>query len=69
MDCRLKCERPEAIVYTMTITASAKEWESLRDQLKEEWPGWELSRQIDDLLSQARKIYWPSLASTERGEK
>jgi len=46
-------------MYTMTITASAKEWESLRDQLSNKWPSWELSSQVTDLLAQARKVYWP----------
>lgn len=59
MKCRLKCEEPEKIMYTMTITASAKEWESLRDQLSNKWPSWELSSQVTDLLAQARKVYWP----------
>jgi len=59
MDCRLKCEKPEEIVYTMTISMKAKDWEALRDQLKGAWPAWDLSRNIDDLLAQARKVYWP----------
>lgn len=64
MDCRLKCEKPEDIVYTMSVTATAKEWEKLRDQLDKigatiPWPVSTLRSQIDDLLGQARKIYWP----------
>lgn len=59
MDFRLKCENPKDIVYTMTMTATAEEWEELRDQLKHQWPSFKLSNSIDDLLSQARKIYWP----------
>lgn len=59
MDCRLKCESPEKIVYTMTITASAGDWERLRNQLKTEWPSWELVQQIDSLLKQARRVYFP----------
>lgn len=63
MQCRLRCEKPEDIVYTMTVTATAKEWEMLRDQLRETkfgYPGATLTNQIDDLLGQARKIYWPA---------
>lgn len=59
MQFRLKCEKPEDIVYTMTVTASAKEWEGLRDQLKDAHPSWNLTSAINDLLGQARKIYWP----------
>jgi hypothetical protein len=58
MKARLKCEKPEEIEYTVTITMSAKEWERLRGQLETAWPASELSYAIDDLLAQARKIYW-----------
>ena len=58
MKTRLKCEDPESIVYTMTITMTAKEWEDLREQLQQKWPSSRLSSSITDLLAQARKIYW-----------
>ena len=58
MKTRLKCENPESIVYTMTITMTAKEWEDLREQLQQKWPSSRLSSSITDLLAQARKIYW-----------
>jgi hypothetical protein len=58
MDARLKTENPEEIVFTMTITATAKEWEELRDQLSQKYPSWKLSGMIDNLLSQARKVFW-----------
>jgi len=68
MECRLKCEKPGEIVYTMTITMSADQWCTLRDQLQEAktnyiWPASDLVRQITDLLGQARKVYWPLEAS------
>ena len=59
MDCRLKCEKPDDIVFTMTLTMKAKDWEQLRDQLQNVWPSSDLTHYINDLLSQARKIYWP----------
>ena len=64
MDVRLKCEKPGEIVYTVTITMKAEAWEKLRDQLdaskwSTSYPSWQLRREIDDLLGQARKIYWP----------
>jgi hypothetical protein len=65
MQCRLKCEKPNEIVYTLTITMKAEEWEALREQLdaspkKQSCPAYTLRRHIDDLLGQARKIYWPT---------
>lgn len=58
MDCHLRVEKPGEIVYSMTITMKAKDWEDLREQLKAEWPSSNLTHYINDLLSQARKIYW-----------
>lgn len=59
MECRLKCEKPAEIEYTLTVTMKAKDWESFRDQLKAQWPSSEFTHYINDLLGQARKIYWP----------
>lgn len=62
MNCRLKCEKPDDIEYTLTVTMPAGDWGKLRDQMHKvsyAWPTCDLIRQIDDLLSQARKIYWP----------
>ena len=63
MECRLKCEKPGDIVYTLTVTMKASDWERMRDQLDKlsprPWPVSTLASQIDDLLGQARKIYWP----------
>ena len=65
MDVRLKVEKPEDIVYTMTITMTAKNWEELRDQLKTAWPSSRLGYAINDLLAQARKVYWPNSKETD----
>lgn len=67
MDCRLKCEKPGDIVYTLTVTMKADQWEKLRDQLdasslSQSYPAYNLRREITDLLGQARKIYWPAPA-------
>jgi hypothetical protein len=70
MDIRLKCEKPEEIEFTITATMKASEWMQIRDQLAErlhEWPTIKLVQAINDLLAQARKIYWPS-EEGKRGE-
>lgn len=58
MRARLKCEKPDDIVFEMTIVMTAREWCELRDQLNSKWPSSQLSTWINDLLGQARKIYW-----------
>lgn len=62
MDCRLKCEKPDEIEFTVTLTMKAKDWEKLREQFgraQYDWPACDVVRAINDLLAQARKIYWP----------
>lgn len=71
MRTRLKCENPEGIDFTMTITMSAKDWELLRDQLDKSsigssYPSWQMKSAINDVLAQARKIYW---ATDDEGPK
>ena len=58
MRARFKIEKPEEAEATMTITMPLKDWESLRDELNGKWPASELCSKINDLLSQARKIFW-----------
>lgn len=63
MNFRLKCEKPGEIEFTLTATMTADQWESVRDSLAKVVKGaaaCELSRSIDSLLAQARRIYWPS---------
>jgi hypothetical protein len=65
MECRLKCEKPGDIVYTMTVTMTADEWQRLRDQLRDGknsyvYPAEGLVSHIEDLLGQAKKVYWPA---------
>lgn len=73
MHTRLKVEKPEKIEYTLTITMEAGNWEKLRDQLdkstlSQSYPAYTLRVKIDDLLAQARKIYWSNVGDEiERG--
>lgn len=64
MKARLCVTEPEAMSYTMTLTASVDEWGRLRDQLDQlpvhAYQAGELRRLITDLIAQARKIYWAS---------
>lgn len=58
MDGRLKVEKPDEMVYEVTLRGTVKEFEKLRDQLQKEWPAHTLSGIITNVLAQARKIYW-----------
>lgn len=64
MKTRLMCENPGEIVYTLKVTMTADQWDKLRAQLdtaKQTWcyPIGDLRNQIDDLLTQARQVYYP----------
>ncbi len=61
MDGRFMMENPEKLMATMKITASVKEWEELRDQLTRDWPSWQFSNLITDLITQARKVIYPTV--------
>ncbi len=75
MKSRLKAEEPGQIVYTVTTTGTAKEWEDFRDALdfvankSISVPDavHHFRSQINDLLAQARKIYWPRVTESEDG--
>lgn len=58
MRCRLLAEKPDEIEFTLKITMTAKEWETLRDQLSDKHPSWKLTSAINSLLADARKIFW-----------
>lgn len=72
---RLKCEEPDKIVFTVACTATAREWELFREVLDESVMKSMLPKemvyafrnQVNDLLAQARRIYWASESSD--GEK
>ena len=64
MHCRMKVEKPDDIEYTLTITMKASDWGKLRDQLdasnlSQSYPAYTMRAQVNDLLAQARKVYWP----------
>lgn len=58
MRARLKCDNPDDIEFTLSITMPAKEWEQLRDQMTTDYPSWKLTSAINSLLADARRIYW-----------
>ena len=69
MECTLKCERPDEIEFTLRVTMTAKSWEKLREQLgkselQNSHPSWELIAKINDLLGQARKVFYPAPVKT-----
>lgn len=55
---RFMIEAPDEVEATMKITMTVKEWTELRDQLKNEWPSWKLSLAINQVLTEARKVYY-----------
>jgi len=65
MRARLLCEKPDEIEFTLKLIGPAREFEALRDMLKEanldrKHPASAVCQQLDELLAQARRIYWPS---------
>lgn len=71
MNFRLKCENPGKIEFTIIATLTADQWETIREALYKDGkfygPTGELIDAINDVLSQARKIYWPADAVSAEG--
>lgn len=53
-------EKPDEITFRLTLVATAKEFELLRDQLEDikAHPCSELKYGLSDVLGQARKMFW-----------
>jgi len=54
MTCKLKCTSPEEIKYTITMTATAEEFQKMRDHNSIDFT---LQRTISNLLSQANQTF------------
>ena len=61
MRCILCTDKPEEITFRLTIVATAKEFEQLRDQLTDisAHPASQLKYGLTEVITQARKIFWP----------
>ncbi len=60
MRCIICTEEPDKIAFRLTIVATAKEFEQLRDQLDgiTAHPCSAFKYSLNDVLSQARKLFW-----------
>ncbi len=48
-----KTTNPKEIEFEITIRGTAGEFEQLRERIAEQWPGWEVGRQISNIVSKA----------------
>lgn len=69
MKARFMIEKPDEVEATMKITMSVKKWTELRDRLSDDYPAWELSAKINDLLAQARKVFYPTIDDKSTDEQ
>lgn len=58
MKTRMMVENPDAVLVTIKMTMSMKEWTDLRDQLANQWPSSNLSGHITDVVGQMRRIVY-----------
>jgi hypothetical protein len=56
MTCKLKCTEPEQIKYTITMTATAEEWERLREEITPK-NNYVFCRTVSELLAQANQTF------------
>lgn len=56
-------ENPEEVEFTLTITMKMKEWDELKEQLKDKYPGWKISGAITTMWFEANKDYQKEITS------
>jgi hypothetical protein len=61
MQTRFMIEKPGEVMATMQITMTIAEWDKLNDQLQINYPSIMLITRINDMLRQARKIFYPTI--------
>lgn len=67
---RFRAENPEKHRYTLTVTYTIEEWIRIRDQLSDSskpdsYVSMAFRSEIGDMVSQAKKIYWPENTVSE----
>lgn len=53
MKARIALTDPNEVEVTVTLTMKLKDWKRLRDQVADQYPGWELRSVISDLVAKA----------------
>ncbi len=66
MKATFKLDDVDAVQATMTLTMPVGEWRKLKKIMPSEWPGWDLSRNIGDLIRHAEAHFYTTPA--EAGE-
>jgi hypothetical protein len=65
MKAKFEATDPEEMEFTMTVTMTLHEWQQLRVQCKNDYPGFRLSSVISDMVVQANQAYWPNENRTD----
>ena len=53
MKSTFRLDNVDEMQATMTLTMPVREWRKLNAQLAKDWPSWDFSRQITDLIRAA----------------
>jgi hypothetical protein len=56
--------RADAVETTLTITLTLRQWKELQEQLAKDWPAWELSTAITDIVLQMEQTFYAPLPIT-----
>ncbi len=62
MKAKFEVTKPQEMEFTMTITMTLNEWEQLRKQCHNEYPGFKLSAHISEMVVLAHKTLQPHSA-------
>ena len=64
MRSEFKFQNPDELVATITMTATVGEWRKLRALLPPEWPAWDVSSQIGDVIRAAEAKFYATEDTT-----
>ena len=60
MEANFAVTNPDEIEIELTVKMTLRNWKKLKGCLKDSYPGWDFSRIITDMISQADKHFYPT---------
>ena len=59
MKTQMTVTKPDDIEIELSITMKLGKWRNLQKQLTDDYPSWDLSAKITDMIYQAQKNFYP----------
>ena len=60
MEANFKATDADEMSFTLTVTMKLKEWKALKEQVRQDYPGWKLRGAIVNMVDAAQKHFTAS---------